>query len=163
MNKSFKLYAKVVLQLIVAVSIPLVVGGLSGALTSGGISEWYQYLNKPSFNPPGYLFGIVWPILYVLMGISLFLIWAAPPHRNKKWAFTIFGIQLALNFFWSFIFFNFREPGWALVEIVVLWLSIVAMIVCFHSIRRWAAWLQIPYLLWVTFATVLNASIWMLN
>lgn len=163
MSMKFELYAKVVLKFLVALAIPLAVGGLSGALTSDGIDEWYQYLEKPAFNPPNYLFGIVWPVLYALMGVSLFLIWVSPPHPRKRIAYVAFSVQLALNFFWSFIFFNFREPAWALAEIVVLWVCILWMIRTFYLIRKWAAVLQIPYLLWVTFATVLNAAIWLLN
>lgn len=162
-NRHIKLYLQVSLQFIVAIAIPMSIGGLSGLLTDSATSQWYQQLEKPWFNPPSYLFGIVWPVLYLLMGISLFLIWAARPHPHKIRAFVIFGVQLLLNFLWSFIFFTFQEPGWALLEMSLLWMSIVAMMVVFFPIRRWAAVLQIPYLLWVTFATLLNASIWMFN
>jgi len=152
-----------VLILMACVLLPLLVGGVAGGLTASGISEWYQNLEKPFFNPPNYLFGIVWPVLYVLMGVSLFLIWVSPPHLDKRAAYVAFSVQLLLNFFWSFIFFNFREPAWALLEILILVVCVFWMIHTFYSIRRWAAFLQVPYFLWVIFAAALNASIWILN
>lgn len=154
---------KHVLIFIVCIVLPMGIGGVSGFFTSDGINEWYQYLEKPFFNPPNYLFGIVWPILYALMGVSLFLIWVSPSNPKKRVAYIAFSVQLVLNFFWSFIFFNFREPAWALAEIVVLWICITWMIRAFYPIRKWAAILQVPYMLWVSFATALNAAILWLN
>jgi tryptophan-rich sensory protein len=155
--------SKNIIRLIISVAIPLIVGGISGYATSSNISSWYAYLNKPSFNPPNYLFGPVWTVLYLLMGVSLYLVWTSPEGKQKTTALLVFTFQLLLNFAWSFIFFYFHETGLALVEIIVLWMSILLMIVLFFRINRTAAYLQIPYFLWVSFATVLNASIWHLN
>ncbi len=154
---------KKIVTLIICLAIPLTVGWISGSAPSGYENEWYQSLQKPSFNPPGYLFGIVWSILYLLMGISLFLIWQSPPSSQRNKALTLFAVQLVLNFAWSFIFFSFEEAGWALIEIIILLGIIVAMIMAFKKVNTIAAWLQVPYLIWVCFATVLNATIWWLN
>lgn len=149
--------------LIICILLPLIIGSLSGLANAGSINTWYAQLNKPSFNPPGYLFGPVWTILYLLMGVSFYLVWKAPDGRMRDYALIIFGIQMVLNFAWSFIFFYFHQPGWALVDIIALWVFIVAMIFIFYRINKVAALIQIPYLLWVSFATVLNAAIWLLN
>ena len=142
--------------------LPLIVGGLSGYFTASNIATWYVTLNKPFFNPPNYLFGPVWTVLYLMMGISLGMIINAK-HNNKNKSLIIFSIQLVLNFFWSVIFFSLQSPGWAAIEIIAMWLSIIYMIRSFYKINKWAGWLQIPYLLWVTFASVLNISIYVLN
>jgi len=149
--------------LLICILIPLAIGGFAGFATASGISEWYITLNKPSFNPPNSLFAPVWTILYLLMGISLFLIWKSPRGTDRSNALIVFTLQLTLNFIWSFLFFRFELPGWALVEIVMMWISILTMIILFGRVRKAAAYLQIPYLLWVSFATILNASIWHLN
>ncbi len=142
--------------------LPLIVGGLSGYFTASNIATWYVTLNKPFFNPPNYLFGPVWTVLYLMMGISLGMIINAK-HSNKNKSLITFSIQLVLNFFWSVIFFSLQSPGWAAIEIIAMWLSIIYMIRNFYKINKWAGWLQIPYLLWVTFASVLNISIYVLN
>ena len=152
-----------ILTFIICIAIPLVIGGISGFATSAGISTWYADLNKPVFNPPNYLFGPVWTGLYILMGVSLFLVWKSPSSDARNTALLIFGIQLLLNFAWSFIFFYFHQVGWALVEILLVWLSILIMIFVFQNLNKTAAYIQIPYLIWVSFATVLNAAIWRLN
>lgn len=153
MNKSIKL--------ILCILLPLLVGGVSGYFTSQSIPNWYLYLNKPSFNPPNYLFGPVWTLLYILMGISFYLVINKP---KVNWLLvSVFITQLILNFFWSFIFFNAHNLGLALFEIILLWASILAMIILFYKTNKWAAILNIPYLLWVSFATLLNYSIYSLN
>jgi benzodiazapine receptor len=153
MNKSIKLT--------LCILLPLLVGGISGFFTSQSIPNWYVYLNKPNFNPPNYLFGPVWTLLYILMGISFYLVINKP---NVNWLLVgIFITQLILNFFWSFIFFKFQNLGLALVEIILLWVSILSMIILFYKTNKWAAILNIPYLLWVSFATLLNYSIYRLN
>lgn len=151
------------LKLTLCITIPLLIGGMSGFATANSISSWYVGINKPSFNPPNYLFGPVWTTLYILMGISLFMILKSPANEMRKKALLIFSIQLFLNFLWSFIFFNFQLLGLAFIEIILMWLSILTMITIFSKINKTAAYLQIPYLLWVSFASVLNGSIWFLN
>lgn len=139
--------------------------GLAGSLfTYQSITSWYQYLNKPSFNPPNFIFGPVWTLLYTLMGISLYLIWQKGPKNPKtKFALRLFGLQLFLNFLWTIIFFGLKNPGLAFVEIVFLWLSILLVIQKFWQIKKEAAILLIPYILWVSFAALLNYNIYILN
>ena len=153
-----------VVKLVVSIVIPLAVGGASGYFTSTGVGGWYQTLVKPSFNPPNWIFAPVWTMLYIMMGIALFLIWKKEVSADKKrWAILCFVVQLALNFLWTFVFFYLEQPGWALVEILVLWVMILATILAFKKLSTPAAWLLVPYLLWVSFATLLTYSIWQLN
>jgi benzodiazapine receptor len=153
-----------ILKLIIAISIPLLIGFTSGFFTITGAGSWYQTIQKPSWNPPGWVFGPVWTTLYVMMGIALFLIWKSSANKEaKQTAILFFSIQLVLNFFWSFIFFNQQQPGWALVEIIVLWSAILVTIFSFSKINNTAAWLLVPYISWVSFATILNYTIWKLN
>lgn len=154
---------KTLLSLVVCIALPLLTGSLAGLATNAGVRSWYPALNKPYFTPPDALFGPVWTCLYLLMGISLFLVWQERESPYRKKALSIFGIQLLLNVAWSFIFFSLRQIGPALVEIILLWCCILFMIVLFHRINKKAAYLQVPYLLWVSFATVLNAALWKLN
>ncbi len=141
--------------------LPLMVGAVAGYYTTQSIASWYVYLHKPSFNPPNYLFGPVWTTLYLLMGISYNKLLQEP---NIHWRLkAIYYLQLVLNFFWSFIFFHYHNLGLALVEIILLWCSILTMIILFYKTSKWAALLNIPYLLWVSFATLLTYSIYTLN
>ncbi len=155
MNKYLKLFC--------CILFTLSIGAVSGVATSSGINNWFMELNKPFFNPPNFLFGPVWTILYILMGISFFLILQSPINMSKRKAIIIFFIQLTLNFFWSFIFFKFQLIGLAFIEIILIWIAILTMIIEFNKINVAAARLQIPYLLWVSFATLLNGAIWWLN
>ena len=149
-------------KLILSILLPLIIGGISGYFTASNIESWYVNLNKPSFNPPNYLFGPVWTTLYILMGISFFLILnSAKANKNRLIAIYLF--QLVLNFLWSFIFFKFHALGIAAIEIILLWFSILYMIIMFYKTNKWAALINIPYLLWVSFASVLNISIYLLN
>lgn len=141
----------------------LILGFFSGFLTANEIQTWYATIIKPSFNPPNYIFGPVWTLLYILMGISLTLIISQKPSVDRTKAITIFFIQFMVNLFWSIIFFKMHEIGWALVEILFMWLSIILMIIGFYRIQITAGLLQIPYLLWVSFASILNGSIYYLN
>ena len=152
-----------ILKLIVSLLLPLGLGALASLFTSEAVPEWYETLNRPSFNPPNWLFGPVWTILYILMGISLFLIWKQSANKERNLAIVVFLLQLALNFAWSFIFFSFNMIGFALIEIILLWISIIVMLVLFYRIKPMAAYINIPYLIWVTFATILNASFYLLN
>jgi tryptophan-rich sensory protein len=152
-----------ILKLLVSILLPLVLGAIAGMFTAQSVPEWYAGLNQPSFNPPNWIFGPVWTILYLLMGISLFLVWKQKASKKRNLAILIFLIQLLLNFAWSFIFFYFNRIGIALVEIVLLWISIVLMLFLFYRIKPMASYINIPYLLWVTFALVLNAGYYFLN
>ncbi len=147
--------------LIICLLIPLAVGGLSALLTMQSM-EIYGNLNQPPLSPPGFLFPIVWAVLFILMGISSYLIYVSD-NQNKKRALTIYAIQLFFNFVWSLIFFNMQAYLFAFIWLVILWLFIIAMIVSFWKISKPAALLQIPYLLWVTFAGYLNLGIFLLN
>ena len=152
------------LKLVIAIALPLVVGGLSGYATSGGVSTWYPTLVKPPFNPPAWIFGPVWTLLYITMGVAAFLVWRQGlAAEGVRLALAVFIIQIALNGLWSILFFGLQAPGWALVEIILLWLAIVATLVLFWRVVPAAGLLLIPYLAWVSFATVLNASLWWLN
>jgi tryptophan-rich sensory protein len=149
-------------KLSVSILLPLIIGGISGYYTAANIQSWYVTLIKPSFNPPNYLFGPVWTSLYIIMGISFYMIWSST-KSNKNKLIGIYLFQLVLNFLWSFIFFKYHAIGIAAIEIVVLWLSILTMIMMFYKNNKWAAFINIPYLLWVSFASVLNISIYLLN
>ncbi len=153
-----------IVSLVVAIIIPLVVGGLGGAATASAIPTWYQSLDKPAWNPPNWVFGPVWTLLYVLMGVAAWLVWRRGwDNPQVQGALAIFGIQLLLNLFWSLIFFGLRSTGWAVLEIVVLWGFILATVVQFYRLESVAGLLLIPYQLWVTFAAALNAAVWQLN
>jgi len=143
----------------------LVVGYLSGMVTRESITTWYPTLVKPVFNPPNWLFAPVWTILYLMMGLAGGLVWnkIESDEKNVKLAFKYFIIQLALNAVWSFIFFYLHNPFLAFVEIILLWLMIYEVYNQFKRIDKNAGLLFIPYLLWVSFAGVLNFSIWWLN
>ncbi len=150
-------------KLILCILLTLSVGAISGIATSSSINDWFVGLNKPFFNPPNYLFGPVWTVLYILMGISFYLIICSPENRLRKKSIVIFSIQLLFIFCWSFIFFKFQLLGFAFFEIILMWICIFVMIFTFNKINKTAAYLQIPYLLWVSFASILNGAIWWLN
>jgi len=139
-------------------------GAIGSLFTFSAIPNWYATLVKPSFAPPNWLFGPAWTTLYVLMGISAYFIYQKG-WKNKpvRFALSIFGVQLALNALWSILFFGLRSPLYGLMGIIPLWLSIAFCIRLFYPIDKKAAYLLVPYILWVTFATLLNFSIWMLN
>ncbi len=152
-----------VLKLIVSIALPLTIGAIAGIFTAEAVPEWYATLNRPSFNPPNWVFGPVRTTLYALMGFSLFLVWKQRASKERNLAIFVFLLQLTLNFFWSFLFFYFNMIGIALIEIAMLLISIVLMLVLFYKIKPLAAYINIPYLLWVAFATILNASYYFLN
>lgn len=138
--------------------------GIIGALaTDSGASPWYQALAKPSWNPPSSVFAPVWTTLYALMGIAAWLVWREGGWRRQSGALGMFLVQLALNFAWSFLFFGAHALGASLIEIAVLWVAIALTIARFHRVSTVAAWLLVPYLAWVTFATALTAAIVSLN
>ncbi|MBQ7669674.1 MAG: tryptophan-rich sensory protein [Clostridia bacterium] len=146
--------------LVIFIAIPLAVGGLAALLTGAG-SDFYETIKRPALSPPSWLFPVVWTILYILMGVSSYMIWERG-ERGKS-ALVIYGIQLAVNFAWSLVFFNAKAFLAAAIVIVVLWVLIAVMLGMFYRVRRQAAYLQIPYFLWVTFATYLTWAIYYLN
>lgn len=150
-------------KLILSIALPLAVGAIAGTATAREIPGWYAGLVRPAIAPPNWVFGPVWTTLYILMGISLYLIWKLPPDQARNLALAAFGIQLVLNFFWTFIFFSCKSLGWAFVEIIVLWIMLVFTMVLFWRLKPIAAWINLPYLLWVSFATLLTWSYWRLN
>ncbi len=155
--------ANQIVKLAASLLLPLCVGGIAGMFTTEAIPGWYASLSQPSFNPPNWVFGPVWTTLYILMGISLYLVWKQEAGKQRNQAILIFMMQLMLNFGWSFLFFYFNLIGIALLEIIALWIMIVLMLINFRRIKPLAAYLNIPYLLWVSFATALNAAYFILN
>ena len=152
------------LKYLICIVGTLAVGSLSGLATASSIETWYATLEKPSFNPPNWIFGPVWTLLYVLMGIAAGMVWNARHDQGQvRSALRLYIIQLALNATWSLVFFSLRSPAGAVVNIVLLLIAIVLCIRAFRVVRPRAASLLYPYLAWVSFATVLNASVAMLN
>jgi len=152
------------LRYFLSIGICLVAGGLGTIFTISSIPTWYATLNKPFFSPPNYLFGPVWTILYILMGVSLALIWQKGiKKRTVRDAMFLFGIQLLLNALWSPVFFGVRNLFLALIIIVLMWIFILKTILAFAKIDKTASYLLYPYIAWVSFATILNFSVWFLN
>jgi tryptophan-rich sensory protein len=151
------------LKLVVSISLPFIAGGIGSYFTYPSIGTWYAALDKPFFNPPNFLFGPVWTILYILMGISLFLIWTQKPSPKQKLAIKYFLIQLVLNTTWSITFFGLRNPFLAFINIILLWIFIYLTLREFLVIKRPAGYLLLPYICWVSFAALLNLSIVILN
>ena len=151
------------IKLIIAILLPMVIGGFSGFLTANSINGWYSTLQQPTFNPPNWVFGPVWTILYLIMGISLYRIWILPISEDRNKAIGIFALQMTLNFFWSLIFFRWHLIGFALAEIILMWVMIATMILRFKKLDVAAGLMNVPYLLWVTFASALNGAYFILN
>ena len=151
------------IKLIISIVLCVSLGSVGGLVTVNEIPTWYATLNKPSFNPPNWLFGPVWTTLYVLIGISVYLIWKQPVSTERNKALQLFILQFILNFCWSFIFFGLHATGWALIEMIALWILILLSILHFAKHSKTAAWLLVPYIAWVSFALLLNAAIWRLN
>jgi translocator protein len=151
-------------KLFISIAVSQSAGIIGSIFTTSSISTWYVGLIKPVINPPNWIFGPVWVTLYVLMGVAVFLVWKEGLDRvDIRKALWIFIFQLFLNTMWSIIFFGFQSPFWALLNITLLWLIIFWAIRLFYKISRLAAWLMIPYILWVSFAIYLNYSILILN
>ncbi|MBP3313067.1 MAG: tryptophan-rich sensory protein [Oscillospiraceae bacterium] len=150
-------------RLIICIAIPLAVGGLSALLTRGSM-DIFETVNKPPLSPPAWLFPVVWTLLYVLMGIASYLVLEAKADREEtEKALYLYGIQLAVNFFWPVLFFSLQRFGFAFVWLVLLWVLILWTLLRFYRIHKTAGYLLIPYLVWVTFAGYLNFGIWLLN
>ena len=149
-------------SLIKNLTIPLVMGALAGFLTNGDVKEFMATAKQPFFAPPGWIFPVVWTILYALMGFAAYVIENTSSPRKSR-ALTVYYIQLFFNFVWSFIFFSAGNYLFAFVWIIILWVLIIATILEFKMIKNRAAYILIPYLIWVTFAAVLNFSVFLLN
>lgn len=149
--------------LVVFVAICLLAAAIGGAVTVASVRTWYPTLRKPSWNPPARAFGPVWTVLYLLMAFAAWLVWRARDTTDVGPALAIFGLQLVLNVLWSVLFFGLRRPGPAVAEIAVLWLAIAGTILAFWPLDQTAALLLLPYLAWVSFASMLNLSIYRLN
>ena len=152
-----------IIRLIICIAFPLIVGGISGFFTVQGVKDWYLTLAKPNFTPPNYLFGPVWTFLYAFMGVAFFRIIEKGKSVQKIKAIRIYLWQLFFNFCWSFLFFSQHQIGLALIDILILWVLILIMIFRFKKLDAFAGYSQIPYLLWVSFATALTAAIFILN
>ena len=148
-------------RLLISLVISLGTGLLSGLISMSGMDS-FETVVQPPLAPPAFLFPIVWTILYILMGISSYIVWESD-SENKQKALAVYGLQLAVNFFWSIIFFNYQAYMFALIWIILLWVLIIIMIYEFSKVSKLSAILQIPYLLWVTFATYLTFGIFLLN
>jgi len=151
------------LGLVVAVAVCLGAGFIGAMATASSVGTWYPSLVKPSWNPPDAVFGPVWTVLYIAMGVAAWLVWRRRGAGRVGGPLLLFILQLVLNAGWSLLFFGLRSPGLALIEIVLLWLAIAATLWSFARVQRWAALLMAPYLAWVTFAAALNLQIWRLN
>lgn len=160
---------KNIYKLVIAIGASEAAGIIGSVFTAPAIAGWYAGLNKPELNPPSWVFGPVWTTLYALMGVAAWLVWrrlddgSPSTSLRAKIALAIFIAQLFLNTLWSVLFFGLQSPGWALVEIIFLWLAILATMIAFGKISKPAMWLLLPYLLWVSFASYLNYSIYVLN
>lgn len=152
------------MKLLISLIIPQVVAGVAAVFTKAETSGWFLTIQKPEWNPPNWLFAPVWTVLYIMMGVSLYLVWSAKKSTSQKGtAITFWAIQLLLNFLWSFIFFNQHLLFGGLIDIILLWIFIIITIFSFAKISKTAAWLLVPYISWVTFAALLNFEIWKIN
>lgn len=159
-NQPLKLYG----ALFIAILLPQLAGGLGAFFTAQSVSGWYMEINKPAFTPPGYVFPIVWPALYLMMGIASWLVWRSDASdAQKKYALGVYGVHLLLNTAWSFLFFGLESPAAGLAGILPLLGMIAWTAWLFSGFSRPAALLMLPYLLWVSFASVLNATILAMN
>ncbi|PKK83250.1 MAG: hypothetical protein CVT49_09600 [candidate division Zixibacteria bacterium HGW-Zixibacteria-1] len=149
-----------IVGLVIAVGLCLAVGFISGRSVPG---EWYQALAKPTWTPPGWIFGPVWTLLYISMGVAAWLIWRQAGFSAAALPLAVFLIQLLLNGLWSWFFFGMQNPGLAFVDIVALWIAILATVILFWMRQPTAGWLLLPYLAWVRFASALNFAIWRMN
>ena len=158
-----RLLQEQIIGLIVFVTLSFAAPALSALLSITSSGDWYRELNKPWFNPPGWIFGPVWTFLYATMGIAAWCVWRKSRRPDLVWPIGLFLFQLVLNALWTPLFFGMHRPGLALIDIIALWVAIVATAIAFYPISKAAAYLFLPYGLWVSFATLLNATIWWLN
>ena len=152
------------LKYVLSIGICLAAGGLGTIFTISSIPTWYAHLIKPAFSPPNWLFGPVWTILYILMGVSLALVWVKVVKTERvREALMLFGVQLFLNAIWSPIFFGAKDLTLALIVIILMWFFILKTILAFGKVNKTASYLLYPYIAWVSFASILNFSVWILN
>jgi translocator protein len=151
------------IKLVISIFVCLVAGLIGSIFTISSIPVWYATLNKPFFSPPNWLFAPAWTILYILMGIALFYVWKAPKVRKTNEGLMLFGAQLIFNVIWSIVFFGFRSIVGGVLSIAVLLILILMTTAQFYRIDKRAAYLMVPYLLWVCFATMLNIAVYFLN
>lgn len=151
------------LMLFYFVLLCLLVEAISGWFTSMSLRSWYPLLQKPVWNPPRWVFAPTWTVLYLLMAVAIWLVWKEKNSPWKETAYKCFAVQLLLNLLWTPLFFGLQCPLCALIDIIILWIFIVATLISFYAVRPVAGWLLVPYLLWVSYALTLNAAIWYLN
>jgi benzodiazapine receptor len=152
-----------ILKLVASIILCQVAGFLGSLFTTPAIPTWYKTLNKPSFTPPNWIFSPVWISLFLLMGISLFMVWRRQDHPKFKTALFFFFVQLILNILWSVSFFGLKSPFLGLIDIILLWIAILLTILNFLKVSKIGGLLLVPYLIWVSFATLLNFFLWILN
>lgn len=162
-KKTGSLLPKNTLVLVGAILIAQLAGIVGGFFTASSIDSWYIFLQKPSWNPPNWIFGPVWVSLYVMMGIASYLIWTKKETKNVGFILKIYGIHLIVNALWSIVFFYFQEIKWAFMVILILWAMILYITLHFYKIYKSTLWLMVPYFIWVSFAAALNYSIMLLN
>ncbi len=162
-NRNLKGPARSTLALLAFMAACFGAALVGSAFTAPSVPVWYEGLVKPSFTPPSWLFGPVWSVLYLAMAIAGWLVWRHQRESSTTLALALFGGQLVLNVLWSILFFGLQAPGIALVEILTLWVAIFATLLSFWRISKIASWLFVPYLAWVSFASILNFEIWRLN
>jgi benzodiazapine receptor len=149
--------------LVVFIAICFAAASIGSLVTTPQIPGWYAELAKPTWNPPNWIFGPVWSCLYLMMAVAAWLVWRHAGFAGARGPLTLFAIQLALNSLWSVLFFGIQNPAAAAVEIILLWATILATLIAFWNRSKWAGGLLVPYLAWVSFAAVLNFTIWRLN
>jgi benzodiazapine receptor len=152
-----------VVKLVISIVVPLAVGFGSSLFMGSSIVTWYAALNKPWFTPPNVLFAPVWTVLYILMGVALFLVWRSPRNRTRDIGIALFAVQLIVNALWTIAFFGQQNILYGLLIIVPLWILVAATIYQFYKVDKRASYLLVPYIIWLSIATALNASVYVLN
>lgn len=150
-------------KFVLSIAIPLISGLLGSVFTAPAVKTWYLEINKPTWNPPSWLFGPVWTTLFILMGVALYLVWSSKPSNKARVAIKMFAAQMVLNILWSAFFFGMQNFWLAFGEIVILWIAIALTIVDFFKVNKTAGWLLFPYIAWVSFAAYLNMTVAFLN
>lgn len=152
-----------IIPLLISIALAQLAGLIGSLFTTPNIASWYVTLVKPGFTPPSWLFGPVWLTLYTLMGLAAYLIWRERKHEAARFSLWLYGVHLIINALWSVIFFGLHDIAMAFLVITTLWLAILGLIILFYRSNKTAAYLLIPYLLWVSYALALNAALWTLN